>query len=42
VSNVLQVEIDGIIDVVDWGDEADEPIYAVCDLSSPDVCESCQ
>ena len=39
---VLQAEIDGEIDVIDWGLEADEPIESVCSLESSEICESCQ
>jgi hypothetical protein len=26
---------------IDWGDDAEEEIVASCDLSNPDICESC-
>lgn len=26
---------------IDWGVEADEEIVAVCDLSNPEMCETC-
>lgn len=27
---------------LDWGDDADEPIVASCNLENPESCESCQ
>lgn len=27
---------------LDWGDDADQPIVASCDLENPESCESCQ
>jgi len=32
----------GDVDDWVWGVGADEPIVASCDLSNPEVCESCQ
>jgi|TARA_R110000772_G_C13025320_1_gene411099 hypothetical protein len=28
-------------DTIAWGEDEDEVIVASCDLSNPDICESC-
>jgi hypothetical protein len=38
---VLQAEIDGDIDVLDWYLDMDEPIESVCDLENPESFEAC-
>ena len=27
---------------IDWGEGADDPVEASCDLENPESCESCQ
>lgn len=41
-TKILPQEDDGDFDDIDWGSDADAPIVASCDLSNPEVCESCQ
>jgi len=28
-------------DTIDWGDDAESEVVASCDLSNPEICESC-
>ena len=39
--SLLSDEIDGTIEVVPDPFDDDTPIVAACDLSNPEVCESC-
>jgi hypothetical protein len=42
VADRLAAEIEGLIDVIDWGADANDVVVASCDLENPESCESCQ
>ena len=40
--SLVKIWKDGEFDDLDWGEGADEPVEAACDLENPESCESCQ